>query len=266
MSEQCVQQCDDCGAVVEGADLQEFSDAYLAHVRSRHPDWPFPDIAIRNVAEATQRLTGPTTRLDTIGQIVIHSVSEDRIEDWLSFFDHDGFAGNPVDAVCYCSSPHVFPAGQDGGAEMRSWRQNRELMIDLLRSGRVFGYLAYVDDRPAGWVNASKRAECSQLRWHNSGQVPDSDVISVACFVIAPPYRRHGLARALLQRILDDAPARGAAWVEAYPLKSPTESDAGNNRGHRSLFTDYGFELIEERDQYCIMRCHVGPGREDSNS
>lgn len=59
----CTQQCDDCGAMIEGADLSAFSDAYVAHVRVRHPDWPYPEVAIRNVAEATQRLTGSTKSL-----------------------------------------------------------------------------------------------------------------------------------------------------------------------------------------------------------
>lgn len=250
----CMHSCEGCDEVITGADLDGFGDAYIAHVRSRHPEWPFPDLAIRNVAEATQRLTGSTTRLETIGPVTTHSVSADRIEDWLEFFDHDGLAGNPVDAVCYCSSPHISPPGQEGGAEMRSWRQNRELMIQLLRSGRVFGYLAYVDGRPAGWVNASKKSDCSQLRRREAVEEGDADVICVSCFVIAPPYRRHGLSAALLLRVLDDAPARGASHVEAYPRKSPAESDAANYRGHRSLFEGHGFEVVQEREHDAVMR------------
>lgn len=254
MTENCRQQCDGCGAVIEGADLTEFGDAYVAHARSRHPDWPYPEIAIRNVAEATQRLTGSTTRLDTIGTITIHPVSGERISDWLSFFDHDGFAGNPVDAVCYCSSPHVSLPGQIGGAEMRPWRENRESTAGLLQSGRAFGYLAYVDGQPAGWVNASARSECPQLRRQERGARSDETVICIACFVIAPPYRRHGLANALLTRVLEDAPARNARYVEAYPLNDPTASDAGNNRGHRPLFDAHGFSVVEERQHDTIMR------------
>lgn len=257
MTANCVHQCEGCGAAIEGVDLAAFADAYVAHVRSRHPEWPFPDMAIRNVAEATQRLTGSTIRLETIGPATIHPVSGERVRDWLAFFDHDGFAGNPVDAVCYCSSPHVFAAGQQGGAEMRPWRQNRELMVGLLRSGRAYGYLAYVDGRPAGWVNASKRSECSQLRPKEHIERIDSEVISLACFVIAPPYRRHGLAAALLQRVIDDAPARNATCIEAYPLNSPAASDAANHRGRRSLFETHGFNVVQEREHDSIMRRHV---------
>jgi len=31
-------------------------------------------------------------------------------------------------------------------------------MVDLLTNNQAFGYLAYADGRPAGWVNASLRA------------------------------------------------------------------------------------------------------------
>jgi ribosomal protein S18 acetylase RimI-like enzyme len=252
-------RCDECSVLVEGADLEAFSDAYLAHVRARHPAWPFPDMAIRNVAEATQRLTGSTERLDTIGAVTIHPVSASRIPDWLAFFDHDAFAGNPVDAVCYCSGPHVLERDQAHGGELRPWRQNRALMINLLASGRAFGYLVYADGRPAGWVNASKRVECSMYRMGADATPPDGDVISLSCFGIAPPYRAHGLVSRLLQRVLADASARGASWVEAYPFNDQENVDQDNWRGPRSLFDAHGFVLVEERERFSVMRRRVEP-------
>ena len=97
----------ECGATIAGDDLPALGDAMIAHVRADHTDWPFPDGAIRNYAEATQRLTGPTERLDAIGSIEIHPVTAERIDDWVYFFDHDGFADNPAWAACYCHEPHV---------------------------------------------------------------------------------------------------------------------------------------------------------------
>ncbi|MEQ7125580.1 GNAT family N-acetyltransferase [Actinopolymorpha sp. B11F2] len=252
-------RCNGCSALVEGLDLKAFSDAYVAHARSQHPDWPFPEMAIRNFAEATQRLTGSTERLDTIGTVTIQPVSASRIPDWLAFFDHDAFAGNPVDAVCYCSGPHVFERGQERGGELRPWRQNRELMISLLESGRVFGYLAYADDRPAGWVNASTRVECSMYRVGEGANPPDRDVISLSCFGIAPPYRGHGLVGSLLQRVLADAPARGMAWVEAYPFNDQENADEDNWRGPRSLFDAHKFEFVEKHERCTVVRRRVEP-------
>ena len=225
--------CDGCGTVVEGGTLRAFSDAYVEHVRDVHPDWPFPEVAIRNVAEATQRLTGSTERLDSIGPIEVRPVTEDRIDDWLAFFDHDAFAGNPVDAVCYCTGPLL------GNAGSRPWQENRSCMLGMLRSGRAYGYLAYAGGRPAGWVNATMR---------------DNAVISVACFAIAPPYRRHGVATALLERVLADAKERGAERVEANPMNQPEESDAANFRGRLGLFLAHGFEVVERREHDSLVR------------
>ncbi|MGW5365775.1 N-acetyltransferase family protein [Actinopolymorpha pittospori] len=252
-------RCDDCSVLVEGPDLEAFSDAYLAHARSRHPDWSFSDVAIRNVAEATQRITGSTKRLDTIGPVTIHPVSVSRISDWLNFFDHHAFAGNPVDACCYCAGPHVIRRGQQGGIEQRPWRQNRELMISLLRSGRAYGYLAYADDKPAGWVNASMRSECATYRLGDSADPSDRDVIAISCFGIAPPYRGHGLVHLLLQRVLADAVSRGAHWVEAYPFNDQENVDEDNWLGQAALLTAHGFDAVGTLQRQSVMRFRVDP-------
>jgi GNAT superfamily N-acetyltransferase len=83
-------------------------------------------------------------------------------------------------------------------------------------------------------------------------------VIGVSCFVIAPPFRRHGIASALLDRAIAGASARGAAWIEGYPHNKPTESDAGHFRGPRSMYDARGFQPIEVREQYTVMRRQVG--------
>lgn len=249
------QQCEGCTTVVEGPDLPAFGDAFIAHVRSSHPDWPYPDVAIRSYAEATQRLTGPTERLAAIGEVTIHPVAPDRIDDWLGFFDHDAFAGNPADAACYCTEPHLLTPEATEGVGVRPWRDNRELMAGLLAAGRAYGYLAYVDGTPAAWINASMRAECTLYR---QGDGTDAEVVSVSCIGVAPPYRGHGLPAALLDRVLADAPARGATWVEAYPFHDEEQLDLDNWRGHRSLFTARGFEVIQMRQRDSVLRRRAG--------
>lgn len=129
--------------------------------------------------------------------------------------------------------------------------------------GRSFGYLAYVDGRAAGWVNASKRSDYALFRMEGEDGLDDGDVIGVSCFVIAPPYRRHGLAGALLDRLIADGPDRGASWIEAYPFVQTGEDDAANFRGSRSLYERRGFEVVEERarQRYTVMRRRAGGTR-----
>jgi GNAT superfamily N-acetyltransferase len=247
--------CFECGTTVQADDLADLGDRFLAHARTRHA-WPYPDQGIRNYAEATQRLTGPSDRLPELGEVTIQAVIEDRLDDWAAFFDHDAFVGNPEWAACYCLEPHVAEEGASEEDEVSHWSQDREAMLQRLRRGSSFGYLAYVDGRPAGWVNASLRAEYT-LHPAEDEDPPGSRVIGVSCFIIAPPYRRHGLAGALLDRVLADAAERGAGWVEAYPFTEDREGDGVNFRGPRSMYDERGFAPVRTRARDTVVRRSV---------
>src|SRR6185369_4964636 len=121
-------------------------------------------------------------------------------------------------------------------------------------SGGTFGYLAYVGDRPAGWVNASLRSHYDLYRLVDPNGPQPASVIGVSCFVVAPPFRRHGIAAALLDRVIADASARGASWIEGYPYNQPDASDAGHFRGPRSMYDARGFQPIEVRERDTIVR------------
>src|SRR5262249_20652466 len=252
-------KCFGCDAVIEAGDSDAIADAFVAHGHEGHT-WSYPEEAIRNYArnyaEATQRLTGGTERLSEIGDITVHPVINDRIDDWLRFFDHDGFAGNPDWASCYCLEPHV-PATPDHPE--RAWRETRAAMADRLRSCTTVGYLAYVGRRPAGWVNASLRSDYGLYRDVAPDGPDPASVIGVSCFIIAPPFRRHGVASALLDRVIADADGRGATWIEAYPHNTPEGNDAGHFRGPRSMYEARGFKSIEVRDRDTVMRLSVAP-------
>ena len=247
-------KCFGCDALIEADDADAVADAFVAHGQESHT-WSYPEEAIRNYArnyaEATERLTGGTERLSEIADITVHPVTEDRIDDWLRFFDHDAFAGNPDWASCYCLEPHV-PATPE--QPERAWRETRATVAERLRGGTTFGYLAYVDGRPVGWVNASLRSDYGLYRHVDPDGPEPRSVIGVSCFVIAPPFRRHGIASALLDRVIADASARGAAWIEGYPHNEPEESDAGHFRGPRSMYDARGFEPIKVREHDTVVR------------
>jgi GNAT superfamily N-acetyltransferase len=247
-------KCFECDALIESPTLDAIADAFVAHGQQIH-NWSYPEVSVRNYArnyaEATERLTGGTDRLSEIGDIVIHPVSDGRIDDWLRLFDHDAFAGNPSWASCYCLEPHVPTTPEQ---PERAWRGTRAAMVDRLRSGSAVGYLAYIDGRPAGWVNASLRADYGLFQLVDPDGPAPRSVIGVSCFVIAPPFRRHGVASALLDHVITHASARGAAWIEAYPHNEPKANDAAHFRGPRSMYDARGFTPIEVRDAYTVMR------------
>jgi GNAT superfamily N-acetyltransferase len=247
-------------ARIEGDDAEQIVERFVDHARDSH-DWPYPEEAIRNYArnyaEATVRLTGSTERLGEIGEVTIHPVSEDRIDDWLGFFDHDGFAGNPDWGSCYCLEPHDPPGDEN---PERPWREVRATMVERLRNGGTFGYLAYVDGKAAGWVNASPRSEYGMYRQVDPDGPDPASVIGVSCFLVAPPYRRHGVSEMLLDRVVADAAERGAQWVEGYPRNDPDDNDAGHFRGPRRIYDSRGFEPVEQRDRDTVVRRKAAAG------
>jgi GNAT superfamily N-acetyltransferase len=247
-------RCFGCDAVIEAEDVEAVADAFVAHGQEAHT-WAYPERAIRNYArnyaEATERLTGSTERLPEIGDVTVHPVTEDRIDDWLRFFDHDAFAGNPDWASCYCLEPHVPETPEE---PERAWRERRAAMVERLRGGTAFGYLAYAGGTPAGWVNASLRSEYGLYRLVDPGGPEPASVIGVSCFVIAPPFRRHGIASALLDRVIADASTRGASWIEGYPRNKPEEGDAAHFRGPQSMYDARGFEPVEVRERDTVVR------------
>ena len=219
-----------CDATVSAEDAGAVPRAYLAHVRAAHEDWPFPDVAVEVVGEALLRLTGGTDRLETLPAEVVRveSVMPDHLDDWLAFFDHHAFVDRPWLAACYCLEQHApMPAPSVGG-----WRDNREQMRRRFLDGTAFGYLALVDDRVAGWVNAARRLD----QVYALARDDDATTITVSCFNIGPPYRGHGLQARLLDRVIADAPARGATRIEAYP-RNDLGPQGGAASGARSPST-----------------------------
>lgn len=251
-------KCFGCDAIIEAVSADDVCDAFIAHATSAH-GWSYPEQALRNYArncaEAPARLTGDTERRAGIGAIVIHPVTEDRIADWVRFFDHDAFAGHPDFASCYCLEPNV-PATPE--LPERAWRDTRAATTTRLRNCSTFGYLAYVDGQAAGWVNASMRSDCGLYR-NVDPRGPDArSVVAVSCFVVSPPFRRHGVAAALLDRVIADAAARGADWVEGYPHNDPEGGDPGHFRGPRSMYDVRGFVPVEVRERDTVLRRNVG--------
>ncbi len=140
----------------------------------------------------------------------------------------------------------------------RAWRDSRCAVADRLRDGTTFGYLASVDGRPVGWVNASYRSDYGLYAQVDPGGPEPRSVIGVSCFVVAPPFRHHGVAAALLDRVIADGRGRSALWIEAYPHDQPEGNDAGHFRGPRSMFATRGFQVVETRGNFTVMRRGVG--------
>jgi ribosomal-protein-alanine N-acetyltransferase len=102
---------------------------------------------------------------------------------------------------------------------------NEKAMADLLVSPGVHGWLA-AGDQPEGFVMARIAA----------------DEAEILTLMVLPPYRRHGLARRLLDAALDNAKMQG---VEKMYLEV-----ASSNTAAQQLYTKTGFTQVGRRKGY----------------
>lgn len=181
-----------------------------------------------------------STSIDPLdaGTISVHPLSPERQPDWLRFFDHDAFADHPEWASCYCNFLHA-------DTRVKPWpeytaQENRGAVIPLIEHGRLPGLLAYAQGQVVGWCQAARGGVIPAL--HDEPGATDEGVGNIVCFVVAAPWRRKGVARALLKAACDALKQQGLSIAQAYPDK-----DAGNpgamHYGPLQLYLGLGFEV-----------------------
>ncbi len=228
-----------CQTVLTAFDTETLVDPVKAHFDEAHPEFGLTTTSVRNYLEAEDRSTGPTERLDSIGRVEIRPITPEAGEEAMHFFDTDAFPDNPAWGACYCM---FFPRGGHANPDWgdQPWRVNRSDQLDRIARGQTTGMLAYVDGRLAGWCNATARSEFPGF---STGD--DAGVASVVCFVIAPPYRGHGLATRLLEAVVGEYGAKGFTRLEAYPARDPADEREAFH-GSLDLFRELGFEVTSE--------------------
>lgn len=228
-----------CGAVLAGDDVESLVDVGVDHFGAEHEKWQLTDTQVRNFIEVDQQIDGPTERLDEIGPIEIRPVSPETRADIIEFFDRRAFADNPGWGMCYCMYHHIG-GGPDGEWPKRTWQENRSDISSRIDAGRTTGVVAYVDGVLAGWCNASARSE-----YPFRSEPPDDGIGYIACFVVAPPYRGHGVQKALLAGVVEMLRTAGFEYAEGRPIREPKNSGEAFV-GKLNLFESEGFEIVSE--------------------
>ena len=191
-------------------------------------------------------------RLPQIGSIEIKDLTPERIADYQGYFDHDAFRDYPAWQGCYCMEMHF--AGSEADYMARTAADNRRDMTGLIGRGHVTALLAYVDGNPVGWCNYGETTRLAGLSRKFKLDPSDHEGVgSIACFVIAAPYRGHGVASRLLDESIDRLRARGLKAVEAYPSRSADTARA-NYHGPLEMFTRAGFQPYRELERFVVLR------------
>lgn len=171
--------------------------------------------------------------------VEIHALTPERQADFLAFFEGDAFADNPRWGFCFCQ--FLLVDHRVVQWNLRTANENREAACQRIACGQMQGWLAYRDGKVVGWCNAGPRK-----LFHALDEVEEPDAArmgQIGCFVIAKPYRRQGIASALLQAALAGLKAQGLEVVEAMPATEggAAPSDAREHYGPRRMFEGAGF-------------------------
>lgn len=178
------------------------------------------------------------------------------LDDWLSYFDHDAFSDHDDWCGCYCMCYHWDSELQ----KKRAWNcdrecaaLNRKQAIDFIKSGRMQGYLAYVDGKVVGWCNSNNKKAYRNVNFNFAEEVPDNGekIKSIVCFSVAPEFRGRGVATAVLAYVCNDAKAEGFDLIEAYPFEH-NENHAYH--GPLSLYTKNGFQKCLQIEGCVVCR------------
>jgi len=184
--------------------------------------------------------------------------------DFLHFFDHErgvAFSDNLEWAKCYC---HYYEVAREIDWPSLSAAENRIAMRSRIEVGAMEGFLAYRAGSVVGWLNAQPR----HLLPHSFGRMKIEptpipcepfEAALVVCFVIAPQWRLHGVARALLAYAVGSLASRGLKVIDAFPFKSG-ESDcaADHYHGTLSMFLAEGFSVLREDESITVVRRLLG--------
>jgi GNAT superfamily N-acetyltransferase len=168
----------------------------------------------------------------------IRALAPELLNDFMAFFEGEAFADNPEWGFCFCQYLHV-----DHNLvrwSQRTAAENRTAASDRICTRRMQGYLAYAGGKPVAWCNAAPRNMMQAFA--DEARPEDARTGQFGCFVVAKPYRRGGIARALLQAALDGFRMQGLQIANAMPF-AKAETDGQHHFGPLSMFLAAGFEV-----------------------
>ncbi len=112
------------------------------------------------------------------------------------------------------------------------------------------GRIAYVDDRPAGYVTYAKPKHVARCYEFPTGP-PSADAAVLMTVNVEPEYGKSGLGRLLIQAAASDLSRRGIRAIETY---GDSRGEPGACMAPADFFRHVGFKTVAAHPHYPRLR------------
>jgi GNAT superfamily N-acetyltransferase len=191
-------------------------------------------------------MPGPTPSL------TFKALTKEYWNDFETLFGRGGAYGG-----CWC----MWWRSKRKEFEQRGNDGNKAAMRAIVDSGQPTGILAYQESEPIGWCSIAPRESFGSLnRSPVLKRIDDQPVWSLVCLFVGEPYRRRGVAEALVRAALDHVAQQGGRIIEAYPTISSKDElpPVSSFMGVPELFLRLGFkEVARPSKSRMIVRCFL---------
>lgn len=189
---------------------------------------------------------------DEGSQVVV--VREEHLPGLMRLFEN---ADNP----CFCQYWQFTGDSRDWQIQCANDpEKNREALKRQVVAGELMGLVALHGGHVVGWARLESPEKLHKLyqgRLYRGLPCFSGDrsrVLTVACFLVDPSWRRRGVAKHLLSVMKTHAARLGARHLEAFPRTATDVPDEQHWLGPPDLLAGRGFEVVHDFAPYPVMR------------
>lgn len=181
----------------------------------------------------------------------VKPLSPDLAQTFVDYMGSLDFHHAPHWATCFCRF-YYTDCGQQEWQE-RTGEQNAAEAVDMIREGRMHGYLAFDGEKVIGWCCADDAEKFIRLKEEMRPVIEGRKVGSILCYLIRPEYRNQGVARLMLRKAVEDFRANGfeAVLTSSVDIRDELEK---RYQGTLHMYEEMGFAKIQQHGLLSVMR------------
>ena len=180
--------------------------------------------------------------------IEIRKLTPDLADDFFDFFDYRAFSDRKG-AFCYCTWFHFDCSIEEHYKYGKDAMRNQA--AEYIASGKLNGYLAFIDGVSIGWCNADNKENFRRIKTDPFIRGDNAEGIkSIVCFEISPEYRGKGVYQNLLNFIMSKLKAEGYVRL-GVDFESINPTAWGFWLKH---FTAYTHSVVRRADEYALKK------------